>query len=72
MITPPAPILTPEEAKQIPGLIKTFMNAFEAADGRTMEDDAAIVIAAMINAWPNANKAYFAQGPHLMLPLLKS
>jgi len=64
MITPPAPMLA---AKDIPREVR---NAFvKALTEDELNEDAAL--AAAINAWPNANKAYFAQGPHLMLPVPK-
>lgn len=72
MITPPAPMITAADLLKIPGLMRLFLNTFEDANGRDAEEDVAIALAATLIAWPNANKAYFVQGPHLMLPLLKA
>jgi hypothetical protein len=66
MITPPAPMITAEGMP--PEVIAVLQEACDSKKPWNARD----VAAAMINAWPNANKAYFAQGPHLMLPLLKA
>lgn len=70
-ISPPAPMATAADLLKMPGLMSLFVDAFNGATGKTMEEDAAVALAAVINAWPDANKAYFAQGPVLMLPMPK-
>ena len=50
------PEQVPDEAWKATGLKETAARA---------------VVAAALNAWPNANKAVFAQGPHLILPVPK-
>ena len=65
IITPPAAMITVSDIPQ--EVLDAFIKAWtedELGEGGS--------IAAALNAWPNANKAYFAQGPHLTLPLLKS